>query len=146
MSAEPGYDGNPPIAVELRDLPGLKGKRALRRGQITGPQCEAANKLEGDNYLALRVALSSPSKGCRSGGSFDGITTTMIDAAARVRAAQRFVEDNSGPASWHGVYQAVLCAAPWELVARRLRVAKQKGINTTRDGLTDLARFYGIIS
>lgn len=156
---EPGYDGEPPIIIELRDLgsaknkrrlimrvkPGIWGKR-LNRGVIAPHQKEAVDRLEDDWNSALRIAYASAGIGLGSGPHASGPQLSKLEADERIKTAREAVVSEAGAVCWQVVDYAVMFDYTFELIAKKLKCRRQNVVLYLRNGLDALARHYGMMS
>ena len=162
MNIEPGYDGNPPIIVELRDLeakkngknkrrlimrvkPGIWQKR-LKKGVIEPHQKNAVDKLEDDWNRAVRIAYSSAGEGIVVGSSNSGPQVSKLEAGERIARAKVRVLEEAGAQSWQAIDYAVMFDYTFEIIARKLKCRRQNVVIHLRRGLDALARHYGMVS
>ncbi len=162
MNMEPGYDGNPPIIVELRDLeakkngknkrrlimrvkPGIWQKR-LNRGLIAAHQKEAIDRLEDDWNSALRVAYSCAGDGIGGALNASGPQASKLEAMERMKRAKTAVIEDAGALGWQVVDYAVMFDYTFELIAKKIKCRRQNVVLHLRRGLDALARHYGMLS
>ncbi len=159
MKLEPGYDGNPPIIIELRDLgsaknkcclimrvkPGIWNKR-LKRGVIAAHQKEAVEQLEGDWNAALRIAYASAGMGLGAAPHASGTQQSKLEADERIKSAREAVIKEAGAVCWQIVDYAVMFDYTFELIAKKLKCRRQIVVLHLRRGLDALARHYGMLS
>jgi len=156
---EPGYDGEPPVIIELRDLGSAKNKRRLimrvkpgiwnkrlKRGVIAAHQKEAVEKLEGDWNAALRIAYASVGMGVGSAPHASGPQQSKLEADERIKRARQAVINDAGALCWQVVDYAVMFDYTFELIAKKLKCRRQNVVLHLRRGLDALARHYGMAS
>jgi hypothetical protein len=159
MKLEPGYDGEPPIVIELRDLGSAKNKRRLimrvkpgmwnkrlNRGVIAAYQKEAVDRLEDDWNSALRIAFASAGGGLGAAAHASGPQQSKLEADERIRSAREAVIVEAGAVCWQVVDYAVMFDYTFELIARKLKCRRQNVVLHLRRGLDALARHYGMAS
>ena len=159
MKLEPGYDGNPPIIIELRDLGSAKNKRRLimrvkpgiwnkrlKRGVIEAHQKEAVDRLEDDWNSALRIAYASAGMGLGAAPHGSGPQQSKLEADERIKRARQAVIGQAGALGWQVVDYAVMFDYTFELIAKKLKCRRQNVVLHLRHGLDALARHYGMLS
>jgi hypothetical protein len=156
MKMEPGYDGQPPIIVELRDLEGQKNgknkrrlimrvkpgiwQKRLNRGIIVAHQKDAVDRLENDWNSALRIAFSIAGDGIGGTLNASGPQMSKLEAMERMKRAKKTVVDGAGALGWQVVDYS------FELIAKKLQTRRQNVVLHLRRGLDALARHYGMVS
>lgn len=158
MKFEPGYDGEPPIIIELRDLASAKNKRRLimrvkpgiwnkrlNRGVIAAHQKEAVDKLEDDWNAALRIAYASAGSGLGAAPHASGPQLSKLEADERIKCAREAVIAGAGAICWQVVDYAVMFDYTFELIAKKLKCRRQNVVLHLRRGLDALARHYGMM-
>jgi len=157
-NAQPGYDGDAPEIVLLRDVagqgkrasyavvkPGVWGKR-LRRGIIKPHHLEAVAKLESDWHASMLITMSS-SAGGGGGTSHNRPSDAKLDAMTRVTRAKEALErQDNGPLMWGAVKHTVIDGYDYRLTRQKLRCNRARVAKLVRLGLDALSRHYGMIT
>lgn len=154
-----GYDGNPPVFVEIRDPTGAAAGREpvrsqqninyntmmylwsrRRQSKITSPMMNAADQLQSDYTASMPSGRSSFVLQGGRGTLRDDLSVRAETASRRLAGAQKACPDK-----WGIVHAIVIDNRRIDDLTRALRTGHGKVSKSLREGLLKLAEYYGFI-